>query len=218
MPIPHSNRSFESIPWNGCTINPSNMTQTEWSKPVEKQSRCIRHNTYQANLAQTSLSLKNLTNTNSKSYLTNHLEKQSKLGLKPRSKSQEQRIDVKVTNSSVNLVSAELTSLTNTDVLDDDPNDDDYYCAQNTASNINLTRLEDLDFLPRTAPLTSMKKSRKNYENLTSFQLITAHQHSATPIKQQTSFSSSNSFTDHLANVNTNSGILNKRKKKSLRV
>ena len=42
MPIAGSNRSFESIPWNGCTINPNTLSVGEWTKIVEKQSRNIR--------------------------------------------------------------------------------------------------------------------------------------------------------------------------------
>lgn len=61
--------------------------------------------------------------------------------------------------------------------------------------------------LPRTAPVLGNKnlnkKSRKNYENMTSFQL--------------TSSASNNNSVDNI-NANTNSNILNKRKKKSLRV
>ena len=61
--------------------------------------------------------------------------------------------------------------------------------------------------LPRTAPVLVKKnlnkKSRKNYENMTSFQLISS--------------ASNNNSIDNI-NANTNSNILNKRKKKSLRV
>ena len=35
LPIPGSNRSFESIPWTGCTINLSSMGLSEWPKVVE---------------------------------------------------------------------------------------------------------------------------------------------------------------------------------------
>ena len=46
MPIPNSNRSYESIQWNGVTINPTYKNQ-EWHKQVEKQSRNIRiYNSY----------------------------------------------------------------------------------------------------------------------------------------------------------------------------
>lgn len=194
MPIPSSNRSFESIPWNGCTINLSTMNSNEWSKIVEKQSRSIRHNTYNANLAQTSLSLKNLTqlnsNSNTKSYLLTHLEKQSKLSMKPRSKSQDPKPVIK----------------TEEEVIEDETNDDDYYFNKNASiTNMNQISEKDLDFLPRTAPLPGFsfnKKSRKNFENMTSFQLIT----------------SAKSMNQQIENLSANSGILSKRKKKSLRI
>ncbi len=189
MPIANSNRSFESIPWNGCTINPNSIATNEWIKVVEKQSRCIRHNTYNANLAQTSLSLKNLTNSNSntRTYIINHLEKQTNFNRKQRSKSQEQNVQIVESNRS-----------------EQDNNDTDDYLYNKYTSLSYLKKIED--FLPRTAPLIGFnlsKKSRKNFENLTSFQLA----------------SPKNSSTIHqLTNINTNSGILSKRKKKSLRV
>jgi hypothetical protein len=90
LPIPGSNRSFESIPWNGCTINLSSMSLSEWPKLVEKHSRILRHHSAFGipSLKQsTSLSLRNLSNlqgpsmnkNKSKSYLGIHLEE---LGLK----------------------------------------------------------------------------------------------------------------------------------------
>jgi len=44
LPIPNSNRSYESIPWNGVTVYPSSSSakQLEWQKSVEKHSRSIR--------------------------------------------------------------------------------------------------------------------------------------------------------------------------------
>ena len=46
MPIPNSNRSYESIQWNGATIYPSNKNQ-DWAKLTDKQSRNIRiYNSY----------------------------------------------------------------------------------------------------------------------------------------------------------------------------
>ncbi len=45
MPLPYSNRSFESIQWNGCTINMNKCSVAEWSKICEKHARVIRLNT-----------------------------------------------------------------------------------------------------------------------------------------------------------------------------
>lgn len=42
MPVPCSNRSFESIPWNGCTMNTAKTSVPEWSKMCEKHARIIR--------------------------------------------------------------------------------------------------------------------------------------------------------------------------------
>jgi hypothetical protein len=42
--IPKSNRSFESLPWNGCTINLKKDNSDEWPKLVEKHARQIRNN------------------------------------------------------------------------------------------------------------------------------------------------------------------------------
>jgi tubulinyl-Tyr carboxypeptidase len=45
LPINNSNRSYESIPWNGCTIYPC--SNSDWEKLVEKHSRNIRiYNTH----------------------------------------------------------------------------------------------------------------------------------------------------------------------------
>ena len=64
MPVPGSNRSFESIPWNGCVINFNKNNETEWPKTCEKHARCIRQHSTGSNLLQTSVSLKNLSNLN----------------------------------------------------------------------------------------------------------------------------------------------------------
>ena len=64
MPVPGSNRSFESIPWNGCVITFNKNNESEWPKLCEKHARCIRQNSTSSNLLQTSVSLKNLTNLN----------------------------------------------------------------------------------------------------------------------------------------------------------
>ncbi len=91
-PIVDSNRSFESIPWNGCTITINSSNYNEWPKLVDKHARLIRHSYGQTNSLgassftkqATSLSFKNLTNLDSngkikpnrtKSYLNLHLEK-----------------------------------------------------------------------------------------------------------------------------------------------
>jgi hypothetical protein len=98
MPIAYSNRSFESISWNGCTICPSKEAQNEWHRAVEKHSRAIRQNSLfykqlsnlnynnnnNNNYYQTSpsISLKNLTNLQalnqkvrkSNSYLNIHMD------------------------------------------------------------------------------------------------------------------------------------------------
>ncbi|RNA44325.1 vasohibin-2 isoform X1 [Brachionus plicatilis] len=77
MPIPNSNRSFESIPWNGCTINLKD--NKEWSKLVEKHSRAIRHFSSTFNSKTVSIpSLKSSGKAASfvrNSYLANHFEK-----------------------------------------------------------------------------------------------------------------------------------------------
>lgn len=79
MPIPNSNRSFESILWNGCTIN---FKDKNWSKLIEKHSRTIRH--FSPNLNSNTVYIPNLkksgksTYSAKNSYLTNHLE-QTKL-------------------------------------------------------------------------------------------------------------------------------------------
>lgn len=76
MPIPNSNRSFESIPWNGCTIN---FKDKDWPKLIEKHSRIIRH--FSPNLNSKTASIPNLKQSGKyaysvkNSYLTNHLEK-----------------------------------------------------------------------------------------------------------------------------------------------
>ena len=94
LPIPCSNRSFESIPWNGCTINLSSMSLSEWPKLVEKHSRILRHHSTFGGTSlkqSTSLSLRNLSHlqgpsmnkNKSKSYLGIHLEEFEKsMGLK----------------------------------------------------------------------------------------------------------------------------------------
>lgn len=48
LPINNSNRSYESIPWNGCTIYP--YSNNDWEKIVEKHSRNVRiYNTHSNN-------------------------------------------------------------------------------------------------------------------------------------------------------------------------
>jgi hypothetical protein len=91
-PIVDSNRSFESIPWNGCTITINSSNYNDWPKLVDKHARLIRHSYGQTNSIcansftkqSTSLSFKNLTNLDNngktkpnrtKSYLNLHLEK-----------------------------------------------------------------------------------------------------------------------------------------------
>lgn len=77
LPIPNSNRSFESIPWNGCTINFKD--DIDWPKQVEKHSRTIRH--FSSMFNSKPASIPNLKNSAKvaplvrNSYLANHLEK-----------------------------------------------------------------------------------------------------------------------------------------------
>lgn len=84
MPIQNSNRSFETIPWNGCNININQLEPSEWLKQVEKHSRAIKHhNTTHTFNKSLSLSLKNIVNTNltnrkGNSYLNKHLDELEK--------------------------------------------------------------------------------------------------------------------------------------------
>jgi len=57
--IPHSNRSYESIPWNGFSLNLIKENASEWPKSIEKHSRHIRRNEMGR-----FVSLKNLSNLN----------------------------------------------------------------------------------------------------------------------------------------------------------
>lgn len=80
MPLPYSNRSFESIQWNGCTINMSKTHVSEWSKACEKHARLIRLNSMSSSLntvGQSSISQRNLTAL-SKAYLVQNAEKMNK--------------------------------------------------------------------------------------------------------------------------------------------
>ncbi len=60
--IPHSNRSYESIPWNGISLNLIKENASEWPKLIEKHSRHIRRN--EMGRLNTFMSLKNLPNLN----------------------------------------------------------------------------------------------------------------------------------------------------------
>ena len=51
MPLPYSNRSFESIQWNGVTLNMGKKCPvSEWSKACEKHARVIRQNSMSTGL------------------------------------------------------------------------------------------------------------------------------------------------------------------------
>jgi hypothetical protein len=62
MPLANSNRSFESIKWNGCTICPNKEEVAEWHRSVEKHARSIRQASLIKQNATSFLSLRNLTN------------------------------------------------------------------------------------------------------------------------------------------------------------
>lgn len=187
-PIAGSNRSFETIPWNGCTINVASQNASDWPKLVEKHSRTIRHHssmTLSSMKANTSLSLRNLTNLNiplmnkkkSKSYLDIHLDdlKQKELN-KSSSKSES--------------VSNHMNTLGEED-------EDDYYDSDD---DFKSRQQKSLSYFPQTAP--NFSRTKKNSESLTSLSLISSDK------KNQLSTGS----------FYTTSGSLLNRKKRSIRI
>lgn len=65
-PLGYSNRSFESINWNGCTVMPCKENPGEWQRAVEKHARTIRQAYLTRENAVSFLSLRNLTNLDEK--------------------------------------------------------------------------------------------------------------------------------------------------------
>jgi hypothetical protein len=71
MPLANSNRSFESIKWNGMTICPMKDEVAEWHRVAEKHARSIRQASIVKHNAISFLSLRNLTNLGTNNTSTN---------------------------------------------------------------------------------------------------------------------------------------------------
>ena len=159
LPIPGSNRSFESIPWNGCTINVGSMSSSDRGKLIEKHSRIIRHHSSLVGVKQsTSLSLRNLTNlqgpslkNRSKSYLGIHLEELEK------SLKRDTKVAQKTTDSDYAY---------------------DFDTDLDSDRELSATETKLGTYFPRTAPNTSFLRARKHGESLTNLSLIDTSQRS----------------------------------------
>ena len=207
MPIPISNRSFETIPWNGCTVNLNQQgTVNEWSKLVEKQSKNIRYSNNNLNLAQSNpLSFKNLTNlaisTPSRSYSKQHLDKDN-ASCRLRSKSHDNGnlLSLSIKNQKLAQDENEI-NFSLDDGQTNDEEDENEYFSNNISSNIANTPMSGesmhKNILRRKSILDNNIKGDKKLKN------------SSPPLK--------NLSPQSLLNCK-DTGILAKRKKKSLRV
>ncbi len=161
-PIVDSNRSFESIPWNGCTITINSSNFNEWPKLVDKHARLIRHSYGQTNSLgassftkqSTSLSFKNLTNLDNngklkpnrtKSYLNLHLEK----------------LNHQQTNKKLKLKTDNDSEIDDIDEVDD--SDDEYSDDFDDLENNPSVNKSKMNLFARTAPpvVPSLNLSRK---------------------------------------------------------
>ena len=150
MPLPYSNRSFESIQWNGCTINMSKTPVTEWSKACEKHARLIRLNTMTTSLntvGQNSNSQRNLTAL-SKAYLVQNAEKLNKINTKTHKNTEISKDDAK---SKIDLKKYGIENTIENTELDDD--------MENKIIR-ELTE-QELNFLP-TMPGSIKRENSKN--------------------------------------------------------
>jgi len=89
MPLPYSNRTFESIQWNGVTLNMGKKCPvSEWSKACEKHARVIRQNSMTTGL----LAAVGNGGGGHRNFSLGNLKQQCPVGLKPRlNKSQDVR-------------------------------------------------------------------------------------------------------------------------------
>lgn len=180
MPIPKSNRSFETIVWNGVNIVLNKHTPTsEWIRQVEKHARVIKHTNMPPSInfgLRQATSLRNLTTAHenstlsTSSYLSRHIQKFSKIP-KPDVEGEDDDDD----DDEYAAVNDEVFPDSETIAGSDDTNDDEKFKSEK-------------NFLPRTAPIrpsfspNSSKLKRKGTQQISA---------------------SSNSLIDNLKNKNS---------------
>lgn len=158
MPIPNSNRSFETIPWNGCTIN---LRETkDWSRLVEKHSRSIRHfnsmyhSTKHGNLGNfKNIKFSNVNTIKSNGYLNKHLNK------------------VKYTSSNNQINKIDKTEVSYENDFDDnyvdDDDDDEFSEVDLKSSSLNKLNLnasnESITLISEIRKGTALSKNKSIY-------------------------------------------------------
>ncbi|CAF0745736.1 unnamed protein product [Brachionus calyciflorus] len=154
LPIPNSNRSIESIPWNGCTINLNE--NKDWSKLVEKHSRSIRH----FNSIYNSKPLQN-SKTNSNRTLSLNLSKNSSYLGKHLNK-------VNFSKSNLKLEKNALKNLIEDDVDVYDEEDEDYLFEKEIVST-SLNKLnQDETSHESITIISNLRKSSSMYRHVNS--------------------------------------------------
>ena len=172
-PIPCSNRSYESIPWNGCTVN-LNQDACEWPKLVEKHSRKIRHFSpnFLGSKQFSSVSLRNLanvTNTGSSNNLVNNGRQQENSYLdiymeknrrKPENKfTRSKSLDQNRVRSTASTKEKENESFIES--TESDTNDSIQTESKSSSNSANKVRLGDLR-LPTTSSSLSLISNLNN--------------------------------------------------------
>ena len=136
MPLAYSNRSFESIKWNGCTITPNKDDLNDWQRLVEKHSRSIRQ-AYVVKQNSSFLSLRSLSN------VGNNVGKMQK------------------SNSYLNIHMHEVIKK-----RDAEDAEEMKQIIQNDLNKYGSTAKNEQEFyLPRTAPVYTGSTSQNNYSS-----------------------------------------------------
>lgn len=161
MPLPYSNRSFESIQWNGCTINVSKASVAEWSKICEKHARVIRLNTLNTtgNTQGQQISTPSLRNINAQKGSKSKLNKSQEANLTKEVK--------KLTETSSMFENTESTNSIENKIISDISNNQEKSASDLVSASplLNLRRNETVLSLAKTNYPLAMPMIRNDLEN-----------------------------------------------------